>query len=174
MQTSRERLELAGTQVPLLREDQIQPGVLLTGVAMSHIWEVLRIERTQVFIRKLPATTTPCVSDAHTFAAYGRGHVCSVCQTRKQAISEFMPKREEKARVHVIQPRNALIAPQPYTIYGYRLPDGSVKTISLMTDNTWSEALPVVPALSVVWTIPESLRRMVRDAPQTTPVDPDF
>lgn len=168
MQTSRERIELAGTQVPLLREDQLQPGVLLTGVAMSHVWEVLRLERTQVYIRKLPATTVPCAPDAHTFETYGRGQVCSTCQTRKQAISEFMPKREDKARVHVLQSRTPLMAPLPYTIYGYLLADGTVKTVSVNTDSNWSELLPVIPTLSIVWTIPESLRQMVRGVPSGT------
>lgn len=170
MQTSRENVTLAGTQVPLLREEQIQPGALLTGVAMAHVWEVLDVDGRQVHIRKLPATTVPCVSHGHLYVAYGRGQVCSVCQVRKQAISEFMPKREEKARVHVIQPRGRLIAPQPYTIYGHLLANGQVQSVS-MTGGNWDQTLPVVPALSVIWTIPESLRAMVSAQP-TEPVDP--
>lgn len=160
MQTSRENVTLAGTQVPLLREEQIQPGVLLTGVAMTHVWEVLSVERNQVFIRKLPATRIVCASDAHVFATYGRGHVCSLCELRKQGIGEFMPKREEKARVHVITPSSAVLQPQPYTVYGYLLPNGTVETVHLNGTN-WDRALPVIPSLSIVWTIPESLRAMV-------------
>lgn len=159
MQISKENIKLAGTQVPLLREDQIQPGVLLTGLAMSHIWEVLRIERRQAFIRKLPSDTN-VICNEHAFAAYGRGHVCSVCQVRKQAVSEFMPKREEKARVHVITPTGPLVQAQPYTIYGYLLPNGTIQTVHLNGAN-WSMTLPIIPTLSVVWTIPESLRAMV-------------
>lgn len=167
MQTSRERVTLAGTQVPLLREEQIVPGVLVTGVAMSHVWEVMRLERSQVFIRKLPATTEPCAPDAHTFAAYGRGHVCSVCQVRKQAVSEFMPKREEKARVHVITPSSALLHPMPYTLYGYLLPNGKAQTVSA-TNGNWDQTLPVIPTLSILWTIPESLRALTTGRYTTT------
>ena len=160
MQTSRENVTLAGTQVPLLREDQIQPGVLLTGVAMTHVWEVVQVESRHALIQKLPATTVLCAPDAHTFAAYGRGHVCSACQLRKQALIEFLPKREEKARVHVLTPSSALLQPQPYTLYAYLLADGTVKTTSV-TNGQWDQALPVLPRLSIVWTIPESLRAMV-------------
>ena len=164
MQTSREGMQLAGTQVPLLREEQLTPGVLLTGVAMSHVWEVLSIERNQLFIRKLPATTVPCRTEAHTFATYGRGHVCSACQVRKQDIVEFMPKREEKARVHVIVPRAPLQAPQPYTIYGHLLPNGTVQTVSV-NGTAWDVSLPVIPSLSIVWTIPQELRSMIHGTP---------
>jgi hypothetical protein len=160
MQTSRESITLSGTQVPLLREEQLRPGVLLTGVAMTHVWEIVGVERNQLFIRKLPATKVPCAAGAHVFAVYGRGHVCSACEVRKQAISEFMPKREDKARVHLITPNAAVQAPQPYTVYGYLLPDGTVKTVHKDGD-TWDHPLPVIPTLSIVWTIPESLRSLI-------------
>ncbi len=160
MQTSREHVALAGTQVPLLREEQIQPGVLLTGVAMSHVWEVVRVERTHVFIQKMPVTAVPCAPDAHVFVAFGRGQVCSACQMRKQAMSEFLPKREDKARVHVITPSNTVMTPQPYTVYGHLLANGTVQAVHL-SNGAWDRALPVIPTLSIIWTIPESLRSMV-------------
>lgn len=174
MQTSRENITLAGTQVPLLREDQIQPGVLLTGVAMSHVWEVTHVEGRYAFIRKLPATTVLCAPDAHVWAVYGRGHVCSGCQLRKQALIEFLPKREEKARVHVLTPRSTLLQPQPYTLYAYLLADGTAKTTSV-TNGQWDTALPVLPTLSIVWAIPESLRAMVSGrAAETEATDIQF
>lgn len=160
MQTSRENITLAGTQVPLLREDQLQPGVLVTGVAMSHVWEVMGITGSSILIRKLPATTVPCAIAAHTFAPFGRGHVCSACEVRKQPIVDFLPKREDKARAHILTPRNTLLAPQPYTVYGFRKPNGEVQTVHV-TGTTWDQALPVLPSLAVIWTIPESLRAMV-------------
>lgn len=160
MQTSRENITLAGTQVPLLREDQIQPGVLLTGVAMTHVWEVLHVNERHALIQKLPAIAVVCAPETHTFTACGRGHVCSACQVRKQALTEFLPKREEKARVHVLTPSSALLQPQLYTLYAYLLADGSVRTTSL-TNGQWDIALPILPRLSIVWAIPESLRAMV-------------
>ena len=160
MQTSRETVTLAGTQVPLLREEQIQPGVLLTGVAMTHVWEVIHVDERHAHIRKLPATALLCAPEAHVWTAYGRGHVCSTCQLRKQLLLEFLPKRETKARVHVLTPSSTLLPPQPYTVYGYLLPDGTAKTVSV-TNGNWDHVVPVLPRLSIVWTIPESLRAMV-------------
>jgi hypothetical protein len=160
MQTSRENVTLAGTQVPLLRDEQMQPGVLLTGVAMAHVWEVLHVHGPHVFIQKLPAITVPCGLEAHVWAVYGRGQVCSTCQLRKQVITEFLPKREEKARVHVLTPSHALLRPQPYTLYAYLLANGTVQTTAT-TGGNWDRELPVLPRLSIVWTIPESLRAMV-------------
>lgn len=161
MQTSRDNVQLAGAQVPLLDEAQLLPGVLLTGVAMNHVWEVLDIDRRTLFIRKLPADRIPCRD--HTFAAYGRGQVCSICAVRSQAISEFMPKRENKARVHVITPRTALITPMPYTVYGYLLPNGTAETLHV-SGTTWDKPVPIVPSLSILWTIPEDLRALVPGA----------
>lgn len=126
---------------------------------MSHVWEVMGIEHNNVLIRKLPAEHISC-QDAHQFAAFGRAHVCSVCQMRKQPIVDFLPKREDKARAHVIVPSSALLAPQPYTVYGYRLPNGEVRTTHI-TGGNWDKTLPVIPSLAIIWTIPESLRAMV-------------
>lgn len=174
MQTSRDTgITLAGTQVPLLREDQIIPGVLMTGVAMTYVWEVHSIERGHVLIKRLPTTTTPCHADAHMFAPYQRGQVCSSCGIRKQSILEFLPKREGKARVHLITPRSTVLRPQPYTVYGFLLPNGTAQTVHVTGDN-WSQLMPIIPELGVVWSIPESLRAMVKGMPAVTTAEPQF
>lgn len=169
METTRDTaIQLAGTQVPLLDEAQLTSGVLLAGVAGSFIWQVIRLAGRDLLIQKLPVVTPPCTGE-HTFAPFARGHVCNRCQMRKQAVADFLPKVANKARVHVITPTSDLHQPQPHTLYGYLLPNGQAKLVH-MTSNLWSETLPVVPKLSIVWTVPPALRAMMESYQNMQPV----
>lgn len=163
METSKDtNVRLAGTQAPLLDAAQLRPGVLLTGVAGSFVWQVLELDGAILYIQKLPATLLPCAKDAHQLSAFGRGRVCSVCQVRAQALSDFMPKVENKARVHVITMAGELRPALPHTVYGYLLPNGTARLVH-MSGGIWNETLPIVPKLGVVWTIPAELRAMVNE-----------
>lgn len=164
MQTTRDAVQMAGTQQPLLREDQLVPGVIITGVAMSFAWELYRIDGEQLELMKLPSVSARCADNGHTYSPYGRGQVCARCNMRRQAISEFMPRTADKPRAHVITVPEPLQTIQPYTLYGYMVGSG-LKVVSLQ-GTQWSEALPIVPQLHVLWTLPERLRELVGGASQ--------
>ena len=161
MQTAQNTVMVAGVQTPLLTADQLEQGTIITGIAMSHLWEVLQMQAGLVFIRKVEGPE-PC--DTHMMVAYGRGHVCSRCQVRTQGIADFLPIKPGKARVHVIQPiSTGCRKPELFTVYGGVMKSGEVKLFHLAPSRVWNEALPPFPALVPVWTIPDRLRALVQD-----------
>ena len=166
MQTAQNTVMVAGVQTPLLTAEQLEQGTIITGIAMSHLWEVLWIGHQDsaekwLFIRKVEGPE-PC--DNHAMVAYGRGHVCSRCQVRKQDVKDFLPIKPGKARVHVIQPiSTGCRKPELYTVYGGVMKSGEVKLFHLAPSRIWNEALPPFPALVPVWTIPDRLRALVQD-----------
>ena len=174
MQTTNDTIISAGTQTPLLKAEQLEPGLLITGIAMSHIWEILMVDPTHVFIRKVEGPES-CVDDMHNMGVYGRGQVCSRCQARRQETKEFLPLKPDKARVHIIQPMDkGAQKPEPFTVYGGMKKSGEVALYYLHPNGQWNTALPPFPALVRVWSIPESLRIMVKEGVPGTdwPVNP--
>lgn len=165
MQTSTEAtVRLAGQQIPLLREDQIVPGAIVTGVGMTHAWQILRRTGDRLEIVKLPNTAQiQCAPDSHVMETFGHGQVCSRCQIRRQPVADFLPRVADKPRVHVIVPSGPLMPGLPYTLYGYMIGD-ALQTVS-MTGAVWSTELPLIPALEVLWTLPETLRSLTEGLP---------
>lgn len=167
MQTSREPLvELCGTQEPILRIEQLAIGAIITGVAMQYAWQVVDTRDGNAWLMQMPYDAgTICAPDAHTFQAFGRGHVCQRCRLRTQGMQEFLPRTENKPRAYVIAPtRGQIQRPQPYTLYG-GLQGNVLKTVWLTSPTQWNEALPLIPALHVLWTIPPALRTLVEHIP---------
>jgi len=159
MQTSREStIILAGEQIPLLTAEQLQPGVILTGIAMAHAWRIHARREDFLELQKLPVLPLS-VCETHQYSVVGRGQHCSRCQLRRQAVAEFLPRTADKPRVYLLQPRGALQPPQPYTLYGY-MQGNTLKTVSCV-DAQWTEILSLIPALHIVWTIPDALRSLL-------------
>ena len=172
MQTSTEpTVRLAGEQIPLMREDQIVPGAIVTGVGMTHAWQILSRMRDQLEIIKLPnAGGIQCAPSSHVLEAHGHGQVCTRCQIRRQPVADFLPRVADKPRVHVIVPAGPLMPGLPYTLYGYMIGD-TLQTVS-MTGAVWSTELPLIPALEVLWTLPETLRSLTEGMAPVLDTDP--
>ena len=164
MQTSREpNIVLAGTQVPIERPEQVVVDAIITGIALSHVWRVIDIVGTNVYVMKLPQTTTPC--SVHRFEPLGRGRTCAVCHMREAAIGEFLPTVVGKSRMHIITPNGPLQTTLPYTLYGYMQGD-ALQTVQLDTSGNWSQALPLIPSLEILWRLPAELQSLL-----TSPID---
>ena len=176
MQTSQDTIVHAGVQTPLLTADQLRVGVLLTGIAMSHIWEVLEVERTHLSLIRLPKKP---LCQTHTLVSIGRGQHCITCGMRRQEIKDFLPLKPEKGRVYLITPRAPMERPEPYTVYGgitgagaiklYQLSAGGINLTPEPETYQWSEALPLFPILHKLWSIPARLRELSEATPN--PVD---
>ncbi len=176
MQTSRETaVALCGTQEPIVRLDQLTVGSILTGIAVQYAWQIHAIRDGELWMKRLPNTEI-CRDGLHAFATVGRGQACSRCQLRRQKMEEFLPRAENKPRAYVIAPREGAIQqPQPFTLYGALSTPRAGQPITLKTawlqggaTPTWNETLPLIPALHVLWTVPQQLRELVNNAP---PVD---
>ena len=168
MQSTRnEGPTLAGSQVPLLNQEQLQPGVLLTGLAARHVWELLGVEGANATMQRLPRTViVPCCT-AHAYVnnSTGRGRLCTNCGHRVQALSDLLPSVAGKAKFHIISSTHGVrYTPAEYTVYAWITREGVLKTVTIKADpdghHQWSEALPIVPELHKVWTLPEALRTM--------------
>lgn len=168
MQSSHTTITLAGEQTPLLAQDQLHEGALVTGVAASHVWEIMRRDTTHIEMRKAPTTQRyACIPELpgrmlspHRFSVVGRGQVCTVCQMRRQEIKDLLPIKTGKARVCVITPRSSsmLLVPQPSTVYGALL--GTELKLYHLNNGMWNEPLPIYPELLKIWEIPEALRSL--------------
>jgi hypothetical protein len=155
-----------GIQAPLLRADQLQPGVILTGQAAVHVWQVVElVGPSSVKMRKVP---DPVVGLPHTHAwqPQGRGQAC-VCGLRVQPVATFLPtSATAKPRAFVVTPPPEGIG-QAVTgaIYAYLKPDGQVGTVTLGANGQWSAILPLLPQLHRLWALPEALQAMM-DGPE--------
>lgn len=169
MQSTREPvIPLFGHQQPVVSLEQMVPGVIITGVALQHAWEIVEIRDGEVWLKRLPANPT-LGEHRHTFQAYGRGQVCSVCNMRRQRMDEFLPRVADRPRAYVIAPQGTLLPPQPFTLYGAIGRDNTLKTCWLDGQETpaWSETLPLIPRLHILWTIPIGLRDLLNgEAPE--------
>jgi hypothetical protein len=163
MQTSTDTVTSAGIQTPVLTADQLQPGVFITGVAMAHVWEIMRhlpLGTGTVWLRKVGGAE-PCAADSHQWVTYGRGQVCDRCAIRSQAVADLLPLRPEKARVYTIQPaQTGCQAPHPYTVYAGVM-GSEVRLYQLLPSGLWNVAMPLFSELVPVWTVPDALRALV-------------
>lgn len=162
MNTSKSTITSAGVQQPLLSRSQLIPGSFLTGIAMSHVWQIMNIVDDILVIQKMPHDPT-ADHHTHTFTRQGSGEICG-CGLRKQKITDFLPIKPDKARVHVITPVDgrSLIEPKPFAIYAGVI-GSEVKVYTLEADGgnsnrfQWNEALPIIPELYEIWRVPPAL-----------------
>lgn len=154
-----------GIQTPLLTEDQLEPGVFLTGNTMQNVWRVESVDLAAGIVRQWKQPETPhCVRDSHNLVSVGGtiSRSCSMCGYREQMLrgdaTGLLPLRANTPRAYIIKPREALVMPDKFTVY--LTARGAV--VSLNPLGQWSAVLPLIPALYPVWTLPESLRSRLR------------
>ena len=172
MQTRRDCVISVGQQAPLLNAEQLHVGALLTGIGMSHLWEIVEIAGSNLHIAKLPRVAPLC-EGSHTLSPLGRGSVCSRCPIRVQAMTEFLPLKPDKARVHVIVPSAPVETPVPYTVYGGLSGVNDVKLYHVMPNGQWNEPLPPYARLHKIWSIPAGLQQLAATGPTLGEVDPE-
>ena len=176
MQTRKDSpIALAGTQVPLLYIEQLQPGQLLIGQAASHIWEVLEVVGGQITMAKFPRQ--PCTFCEHTFVPKGSGQECA-CGVRKQPIKGkegFLPIKPGRARIHLLELPPDVRTPQEYEFYAY-LEGAIAKFVTIVSTGgsgtmpqpgsatKWSESIPIIPILHKVWTLPLPLQSLLMNS----------
>jgi hypothetical protein len=143
-------------------------GVIITGMAMSHLWEVKEIDREErIIIQKLPAAI-PVEHHRHHWTTVGRGEGCE-CGMRREGVKEFLPVTSGKDRVYIISAQSGVIIHQPQVMSIYMgMVGGVCKTYTMKPTATatdapmgWSEALPLYPVLHKVWEVPEELMQYV-------------
>ena len=150
-----------GIQTPLLTEDQLEPGVFITGNTMQNVWRVERVDLAAniVSITKQPYVA-PDMNHTHSFILH-QNTTCA-CGRRNQNIrgeaTGLLPLRANTPRTHIIKPREALVMPDRFTVYLDAR--GQVRTANQL--GQWSAVLPLIPALYPVWTLPEALRSRLR------------
>lgn len=144
--TDRTLVESGASQAPLLHPSQLLPGCFLTGLAYEHVWEVLRVEGDCVVVRKVG--TTPADGAA---------------ATRSQAIAALLPARPTVPRTHVLSPLGPLTLPDSLTIYIGRGGVAGTAGIFSPVSHAWASALPIIPRLGVLWTLPPAARRLMEE-----------
>ena len=168
--TQNETAILAGTQEPLMDLEQLQPGALLVGATMRHIWSVDAVNGAEITLQKLPISVIN--GHIHQFTTIGKGRSC-LCGLRQQDAKDFLPASAGKPRVHVISVSSReLSIPQKYEIYAYLRSNGEVKIVTATEgpqpvgnhdDSTlqWSQDLPILPVLHKVWSLPDALKAFI-------------
>ena len=170
MQTIRNAVIMpGGSQEPLLTADQLCIGAFVTGVAATHLWEIVDISRTDITLQKLPRPAMPCathnLNGFHytTPGEHGQAAECT-CGLRKTGISELLPKVRGKARIHIITcDRQALQKPAIGEVYAY-LSNDTPMFAGINPDGVhWSDSMPLVPILHKVWELPSELQALAFD-----------
>lgn len=163
MQTTASPIITAGMrQEPLLTADQIQAGVLFTGIGAANIWEIIEVTGHDpaaiMTIRKwpIPDHTTPVPTQvvAATCPLVVPGGIWKV------AVQECLPSRPTKPRVMLIIPAEEIRQPESHVLYAGFGPNRVVKMVKIV-GGKWSEALPILPSLCPMWAPPEGLRMLM-------------
>lgn len=161
---------------PLLTEAQLVPGHVLTGVAAAHAWEVVRREGDRLIMQRLPravvaadhvcdGTTTrtgTSIIPGQTFTE------CTTCGRRDEPLAGVLPRAETTPIQHrfmMLVPRGPVQVVDPYTAY-VGLIGAAATTVQAMATSrgAWSAAIPIIPQLHPVWTLPPSLRALLAEA----------
>lgn len=157
----------AATQIPLTTINQLRPGHILTGPGWTSIRRVLSIEGDVISLIKLPAPAIP-PNHTHTFTEF-RNSQCGGCGLMRRLSADILPQ-EGYVRTFILDVTSPIIEPDDYTIY---LTAGGVE-LRVDEGRGWqriqqhrisqpnNNALPIIPTLLPVWTLPEELRRFVR------------
>ena len=160
--TTAENTELTGgIQTPLLTEDQLEPGIFITGNTAQSVWKVETVDLHggEIMMRKQPGVD-PGLGHQHGFTLHNNA-TCA-CGLRRQTIrgdaTGLLPLRANTPRAYLIKPREALVIPDVFTVY--LTATGAVVRIN--AGGLWSQLLPLIPALHPVWSLPEELRSRLR------------
>ena len=153
-------------EIPLERADQLQPGVLVSGASAQYIWQVLDAERQREEISegwiRLRQLTRGVRAHSHQWATRGESGVdCTVCGLRRQRIVDLLP---------VATPRAILVIPPVGVVNNvlaqstlYATSSGHIVTVvGQGRSRAWSHALPLIPYLRPIWTLPCALDDLIK------------
>ena len=153
--------EIVGcVEQPLLSAEQIVPGVFITGLGFTNVWEVLSVEGRHVHMAKVTFPATPrCTGETHSFGAGAAARECQVCGYRIHNMSGLLSKQPDAARSVVLTPTGPLIVPDKYTVYVTA--QGAGLNFS---GNLWEHDMPIFPEVCAIWSVPEELRALLDEA----------
>jgi hypothetical protein len=160
-------------EIQLETADQLQPGRIISGVGAQYAWIVIDRQAGDMddWIR-LCQLQRGVRSHSHQWITRGEGAKdCSACGLRLQRIADLLPVTTPRARV-IIPPASVLNALDPYTVYATTT--GVVVTAHRAVlagpgKLLWSSALPIIPLLRPIWSLPEALRVVLRHASTEMP-----
>lgn len=145
------------TQTPLLNAAQLVPGIIISGIAFNHVWEVVELQGDNVLLRKMQLRQPlPCT--AHNFRTLsGSFRVCT-CEHGLERIAALLPSRVDTVKTMVLQPLGPLVVPDVFTVYITQ----QLRSMRV-TGNTWPQDMPIFPKVWPLWMVPEELRDLIRD-----------
>ena len=149
--------DVAGcTEQPLLSAEQIVPGVFITGLGFTNVWEVVQVDGIHIHMVKVLLQDAPRCAGEHTFRRTGSAQECT-CGYRIHNMSGLLPTRPDTARAVVLAPTGPLVVPDKYTVYvtaqGMKLDIGG--------GGRWEQDLPIFPQVCAIWSVPEELRALL-------------
>lgn len=157
------------TQSILLTADQIRVGVFMTGLAANFLHEVVQVEGGVITTQIHPK---PAVPMPHTHAFTQMANTGCLCGLRKHPVAVWMSENRETPRSHIITPTGHPGAPEPYTVYGVRNGDGTVRVIGANGAATGdrppapsptNNQYPLFTRAVKLWSLPERGRRVIEE-----------
>ena len=157
---------------PLERADQLQPGVIISGQAARHAWQVLDATQQQleteagwIRIRQLMRGVR---SHSHQWATPYEGAAdCSACGLRRQRVADLLPVTSPRVQV-IVPPVDVVNGITQYTLYATT--SGRLVVASgTGQQRAWNVALPIIPLLRPIWSLPEALRALLNEGAQVIP-----
>lgn len=152
-------------QVPLMRADQIVPGVMFTGIAADHVHEVLSVTGTRMTTRFVPAKPTP---QDHTHAFNQHGGASCRCGVNQYEIQPFLPEDGTTPKVHLLVPVGPVQPLAPYTLYLLRMPNGNLvvkatNSRGVSPSPAPNADLPVIVRGARIWSLPDAARALMQE-----------
>lgn len=150
-------------QVPLMRQDQIVPGAIFTGIAADHIHEVIGVNGTTMQTRYLPARP---VEPNHTHAFTQHNNASCRCGVNQYDIAAFLPSDSKTPKVHVLMPAGPLIPVDNYSLYLLLGPGGALTIRSgqpSVRATPDADNLPVICRGLKIWGLTGAARTMLEN-----------
>lgn len=151
---------------PLETVDQLQPGVIISGNAAQHAWQVLHLDELNPDWILLKHLMKGVRQHSHSWQPQGEGAAqCEACGLRRQRIADLLPVTAPRVRV-VIPPTGVRNALHTHTLYATT--SGTVVTVDGPgSARTWSIPLAILPMLRPVWQVPCALLALMRASPSS-------
>lgn len=141
------------TQTALLSADQLVPGAILAGEGASQVWVVERADpaANQLWLAKLGDPATHPTGNPVRITYVDDGH---------QGVLPYQGN-VARPKMHVLLPVGPLLPIEPLTIYGINA--GDHITSVMPVNGQWeSRAMPIIPSLFKLWSLPPAVRAMLR------------
>lgn len=149
-------------QVPLMRLDQLTPGVIFTGIAADHVHEVVSVEgntmRTKVLPHKEPER-------GHTHAFTQHNNTSCQCGVNQYAdLTPFLPEDGVTPKLHILVPTGPLVMPSLFGVYLLIKADGTPMVCSKSVNAPSGMEFPIISRCVRIWELPHAAQAMVTDA----------